>query len=124
MGKLAEEVNLLRQEMKDSKNTISPAQASCSFVVCSCFRTAHGKEYEMANTIVSFLAPGPIELFIILIVLGVPVVVIILAARYALRAGRESRRLRLEVGKLADELEQMRKRPKNAEKPDVLSPSQ
>ena len=27
MGKLAEEVNLLRQEMKDSKNTISPAQA-------------------------------------------------------------------------------------------------
>jgi len=124
MGKLAEEVNLLRQEMKDSKNTISPTQASCSFVVCSCFRTAHGKEYEMANTIVSFLAPGPIELFIILIVLGVPVVVIILAARYALRAGRESRRLRLEVGKLADELEQMRKRPKNAEKPDVLSPSQ
>ena len=78
----------------------------------------------MANTIVSFLAPGPIELFIILIVLGVPVVVIILAARYALRAGRESRRLRLEVGKLADELEQMRKRPKSAEKPDVLSPSQ
>jgi len=124
MGKLAEEVNLLRQEMKDSKNTISPTQASCSFVVCSCFRTAHGKEYEMANTIVSFLAPGPIELFIILIVLGVPVVVIILAARYALRAGRESRRLRLEVGKLADELEQMRKRPKSAEKPDVLSPSQ
>ena len=124
MGKLAEEVNLLRQEMKDSKNTISPTQASCSFVVCSCFRTAHGKEYEMANTIVSFLAPGPIELFIILIVLGVPVVVIILAARYALRASTESRRLRLEVGKLADELEQMRKRPKNAEKPDVLSPSQ
>jgi Flp pilus assembly protein TadB len=127
MGKLAEEVNLLRQEMKDSKNTISPTQASCSFVVCSCFRTAHGKEYEMANTIVSFLAPGPIELFVILIVLGVPVVLvvlIVLLVRYALRASTESRRLRLEVGKLADELEQMRKRPKNAEKPDVLSPSQ
>ncbi len=78
----------------------------------------------MANTIVSFLVPGPIELFIILIVLGVPVVVIILAARYALRAGRESRRLRLEVGKLADELEQMRKQTKGAEKPDVSSRSQ
>jgi hypothetical protein len=78
----------------------------------------------MANTIVSFLAPGPIELFIILIVLGVPVVVIILAARYALRTGRESRRLRLEVGKLADELAQMRKQARGAEKPDVSSRSQ
>lgn len=78
----------------------------------------------MANTIVSFLSPGPIELFTILIVLGVPVVVIVFVVRYALRTGRESRRLRLEVGKLADELEQMRKQTRGAEKPDVSSRSQ
>ena len=78
----------------------------------------------MTNSVLSFLAPGPIELFTILIVLGVPVAVIVLVVRYALRTGRESRRLRLEVGKLADELEQMRKQTKDAPKPDVLSRSQ
>ena len=78
----------------------------------------------MTNNALSFFAPGPIELFTILIVLGVPVVVIVFVVRYALRTGRESRRLRLEVGKLADELEQMRKQAKGAEKPDVSSQSQ
>ncbi len=78
----------------------------------------------MTNNALSFFTPGPIELFIILIVLGVPVVVIVLVMRYALRTGRESRRLRLEVGKLADELEQMRKQAKGAQKPDVSSQSQ
>jgi hypothetical protein len=77
----------------------------------------------MTNNALSFLAPGPIELFTILIVLGVPVVVIVFVVRYALRTGRESRRLRLEVGKLADELEQMRKQAKGAQKPDVSSQS-
>lgn len=78
----------------------------------------------MANTIVSFLTPAPGALLIILIVLGVPVVVIVFVVRYALRTGRESRRLRLEVGKLADELAQMRKQAGCAEKPDVSSRSQ
>jgi len=78
----------------------------------------------MTNNALSFLAPGPIELFTILIVLGVPVVVIVFVVRYALRTGRESRRLRLEVGKLADELEQTRKQARGAEKPDVSSRSQ
>jgi len=68
----------------------------------------------MTNNVLSFLAPGPYELLIVLFVLGVPVAVIVLVVRYALRTGRESRRLRLEVGKLADELEQMRKQTKDA----------
>lgn len=78
----------------------------------------------MTNNALSFLAPASGALLIILIVLGVPVVVIVLVVRYALRTGRESRRLRLEVGKLADELEQMRKQAKGAQKPDVSSRSQ
>jgi hypothetical protein len=69
----------------------------------------------MANTIVSFLTPGPIELLVILFVLGVPAVLIVFVVRYALRTGRESRRLRLEVGKLADELAQMRKQARGAQ---------
>ncbi len=77
----------------------------------------------MTNTIVSFLAPGPLELLIILFVWGIPVVLIVFVVRYALRTSRESRRLRLEVGKLADELEQMRKKAEDSEKPDALSPS-
>ena len=63
----------------------------------------------MINNIFAFWTPGPIELLIILIFFGVPVVLIILFVRFLLRNKRENIRLRLEVGKLADELEQMRK---------------
>jgi membrane protein implicated in regulation of membrane protease activity len=78
----------------------------------------------MINSVLSFLAPGPYELLIILFVfLGVPVLLVVLVVRYVLRTGRESRKLRLEVGKLADELEQMRKQAKGVQKPDVSSQS-
>ena len=63
----------------------------------------------MINNIFAFWTPGPIELLIILIFFCVPVVLIILFVRFLLRNKRENIRLRLEVGKLADELEQMRK---------------
>jgi len=63
----------------------------------------------MIYNILASWIPGPIELLIILIVFGTPVVLIILFARFLLRNKRENVRLRLEVGKLADELEQMRK---------------
>jgi len=63
----------------------------------------------MINNILAFWTPGPIELLIIPIFFGTPVVLIILFARFLLRNKRENVRLRLEVGKLADELEQMRK---------------
>ena len=64
----------------------------------------------MINNILAFFMPGPYELLIILILFGVPVLLIILFARFLLRNKRENVRLRLEVGKLADELEQVRKK--------------
>jgi len=64
----------------------------------------------MINNILAFWTPGPIELLIILISFGIPVLLIILFARLLLRNKRENVRLRLEVGKLADELEQVRKK--------------
>ena len=69
----------------------------------------------MINNILAFGMPGPIELLIILISFGIPVLLIILFARFLLRNKRENVRLRLEVGKLADELEQMRKQAKGDE---------
>jgi len=70
----------------------------------------------MIRDILAFWTPGPIELLVIFIVFGIPVLLIILFARLLLRNKRENVRLRLEVGKLADELEQMRKKAGCAEK--------
>ena len=70
----------------------------------------------MISNILAFLTPGPIEFLVILVVFGIPVLLIILFARFLLRNKRENVRLRLEVGKLADELEQMRKKAGGAEK--------
>jgi len=63
----------------------------------------------MINNILAFWTPGPIEVLIILIYIGISVGLVILFVRFLLRNKRENVRLRLEVGKLADELEQMRK---------------
>ena len=70
----------------------------------------------MINNILAFFMPGPYELLIILISFGVPVLLIILFARFLLRNKRENVRLRLEVGKLADELEQVRKQVEEGKK--------
>ncbi len=69
----------------------------------------------MINNILAFWTPGPIEFLIILILFGVPVLLIILFFRFLLRNKRENVRLRLEVGKLADELEQVRKKKDDEE---------
>jgi hypothetical protein len=58
---------------------------------------------------------APLSLLIIAIIYGVPVLLIVLFVRYVLRNKRENIRLRLEVGKLADELEQARKKNKTDE---------
>lgn len=68
----------------------------------------------MTGDILAFV-PGAIEILIILIVLGVPFFMIVLFYRLILRNKRENVRLRLEVGKLADELEQVRKESKKEE---------
>ena len=63
----------------------------------------------MTDNILAFWAPGPWELLIILITCGIPAVLVIMFFRLLLRNKRENVRLRLEVGKLADELERLRK---------------
>ena len=69
----------------------------------------------MINNILAFWMPGPWELIVIFIVFSVPVLLIILLVRYLVRSDKERRRLRLEVSKLADEVEQKRKQSKGDE---------
>ena len=67
----------------------------------------------MNTEILAFGAPGILELIIpavIFVLCGVlPVVVVIYVIRLLIRNKQENQRLRLEVGKLADELERARK---------------
>ena len=67
----------------------------------------------MFDKCLSFLTPGPLELIVVLIigfmVFVFPVLLIVLIFRSLVRNKRENQRLRLEVGKLADELQQVRK---------------
>ncbi|TKJ38692.1 MAG: hypothetical protein CEE38_03025 [Planctomycetes bacterium B3_Pla] len=65
---------------------------------------------------------SPWELLIVLIVFAIPVVLAIKFFRLMLWNKKENIRLRLEVGKLADELEQVRKQ-KGAEKGDSSADS-
>jgi hypothetical protein len=68
----------------------------------------------MINCILGMSTSGALELFIILVVIGTPIVLIIVFLKLLLRNRNENIRLRLEVGKLADELEKVRKQ-KSAE---------
>ena len=77
----------------------------------------------MINEILAFWTPGPLELIIVFIFLGIPVLLIVLLVRYLLRNKRENVKLRLEVGKLADELEQARKQTKGGEKDESSTES-
>ncbi len=63
----------------------------------------------MVNGILGFMI-GPIEWIIILVMSGVVFVLSIWFIRYLVKNKRENQRLRLEVGKLADELERARKK--------------
>jgi len=70
----------------------------------------------MINDTSAFAGPGVWEWLVIILVFGVPVLLIVLLVRFVLRNKRENVRLRLEVSKLADELEQARKQKKSDEK--------
>jgi len=65
------------------------------------------------NPFLAFIVPGVVETFAILLISAVwaivPVLVVFWLARKLLENGRENTKLRLEVGKLADELERVRK---------------
>ena len=63
----------------------------------------------MLTGLLTFVAPGPMEWIVILIVGGIPILAVVLIIRYLMRSKREKQKLRMEVGKLADELEKTRK---------------
>lgn len=63
----------------------------------------------MTKTLLAFGTIGAPEAIIVLIIFAIPVILAIMFFRLMLRNKRENIRLRLEVGKLADELEQARK---------------
>jgi hypothetical protein len=67
----------------------------------------------MMSEILAMGMPGGFEWLIIIILAGIffvlPVVAIVMIIRYIVRSNAEKRRLRMEVGKLADEIEQLRK---------------
>ena len=67
----------------------------------------------MINALLAFGMFNVWELLISLIVLAVPIVIAIVFFRLLLRNKKENIRLRLEVGKLADELEKARKGKKS-----------
>jgi len=70
----------------------------------------------MINDSLAFAGPGVWEWLIIILVAGVPVLLIVLFVRFILRNKRENVRLHLELGKLADELEQARKQAQDEQK--------
>ncbi|GAH37992.1 unnamed protein product [marine sediment metagenome] len=67
----------------------------------------------MNTEILAFGAPGILEAMLVTVLMALscilPVVVVIYVIRLLIRNKQENQRLRLEVGKLADELERMRK---------------
>ena len=63
----------------------------------------------MTKTLIAFGIIGAPEALIVLIGFAIPVVLAVLFLQLLLRNKKENIRLRLEVGKLADELEQTRK---------------
>ena len=76
----------------------------------------------MTNDIFTFGLPGLFELmlivFIVLIHYVLPILLVIWIIRSLVRNKRENQRLRLEVGKLADEVQQIRKQMENRQLED------
>ncbi|MCD6392485.1 MAG: hypothetical protein J7M40_03160 [Planctomycetes bacterium] len=67
----------------------------------------------MNTEILAFGAPGGLELIIVSVLFIItwilPIAVVIYVIRLLIKNKQENQRLRLEVGKLADELQRMRK---------------
>jgi uncharacterized membrane-anchored protein YhcB (DUF1043 family) len=70
----------------------------------------------MINVLIASWAITPLGLLVILITMGIPIILIVLIVRFLIKANKERQRLRLELGKLADELEQVRKQAQSGEK--------
>jgi uncharacterized membrane protein YqiK len=67
----------------------------------------------MLGKCLAMWTPGSLELIVVLIVWVLPILLVIWIIRSLIRNKRENQRLRLEVGKLADELQQIRKQMRN-----------
>jgi hypothetical protein len=78
----------------------------------------------MTNDILVFAVAGPLEILIILITLGIPILLIVLLVKYLARGSKERQKLRLELGKLADELEQVRKQAEERKKDEPSTKSE
>lgn len=61
-------------------------------------------------------AASVIEMLLMLFGLGITIFLVVALVGYILRSNKERRRLRLEVGKLADELERERKKSQGEHK--------
>ena len=66
----------------------------------------------MTNSILAAFVPGILEILIILIIFSIPIALIIWFLKILTKQKNENIRLRLEIGKLADELEKARKQTK------------
>jgi uncharacterized membrane-anchored protein YhcB (DUF1043 family) len=75
----------------------------------------------MINVLFASWAITPLGLLVILITMGIPIILIVLIVRFLIKANKERQRLRLELGKLADELEQVRKQAQSGEKSSSLT---
>ena len=70
----------------------------------------------MLGKCLAMWTPGPLELIVVLIVWVLPILVVILIIRSLIRNKRENQRLRLEVGKLADELQKIHTEQKDGDR--------
>lgn len=78
----------------------------------------------MIKEIAAFAVPGGFEwLILIVFLLGIPGLLIFLFVRYLSRSNKERQKLRLELGKLADELEQVRKQAEETKKDESSNDS-
>ena len=67
----------------------------------------------MTNSILAMGIPGIFEIIIVLILVGIPIALVVWFIKMITKNKNENIRLRLEVGKLADEIEKVRKGESN-----------
>lgn len=70
----------------------------------------------MINDFLAFGFPGPIELLVIAITFGVPILLVILVIKFILKSNKERQGLSLKMDELTEELQQMQKHIKTGGK--------
>ena len=103
-----------RESKKEPQEVIHRLNHDDIFIAISVHAKKWGKEHKMILDIMAeirgtFSFGGLILIFVIVPILVLIIIGLIRLVRYLGGVGREQKLLRLEVGKLADELEQARK---------------